>query len=131
MAKITYSPKVNNYLNQLKSGKAAKDKAKIINDLLNGPKTLEHFILMGFKVQTVSARLSDLEDEGIITKTDDEHGSFSWFHLENNEKNQLKNMRKKAQNKHEKWIKNGYSKGYIDTETFNTLTNEFNLKSTN
>lgn len=129
MAKVTYSPKVNNYLNQLKSGKATKDKAKIINDLLSGPKTLEHFILMGFKVQTVSARLSDLEDEGIITKTDDEHGSFSWFHLEKDEKKQLSNMRNQALNKQEKWLKRGYSQDYISTDTFNALMNEFNHKN--
>jgi hypothetical protein len=122
---ISYSPKIEAYLTQLKSGKALSDKCKIIYALTDGPKTLEHFVLSGFKIQTISARLSDLEDEGIVFKKADNHGGFSWYYLENDISKQELNRKAKMLEKKLAWLKRGLEIGAITTEEHDGLAVKF------
>lgn len=122
---ISYSPKIEAYLTQLKSGKASSDKAKIVKNLTDGPKTLEHFVLSGFKIQTISARLSDLEDEGIVFKKADNHGGFSWYYLENDISKQELNRKAKVLEKQMAWLKRGLEIGAITNEEHDELAVKF------
>lgn len=122
---ISYSPKIEAYLTQLKSGKASSDKAKIVKTLTDGPKTLEHFVLSGFKIQTISARLSDLEDEGIVFKKADNHGGFSWYYLENDISKQELNRKAKMLEKKLAWLKRGLEIGAITSEEHDELAVKF------
>ncbi len=78
---MQYSPKIQAYVNQREKGKLESDKLRIVLLLLDGAKTIESFILSGFKFQTVTARLSDLEDEGIIYKIHYPNEKYSWYYL--------------------------------------------------
>jgi chaperonin cofactor prefoldin len=120
-----YSPKINAYLEQIRKGWNIKDKTKIVQMLSDGPKTLEHFVLSGLKIQTASARLSDLEDEGIVYKKADNHGSFSWYYLENDVAKQELNQQAKLLEKKLKWLKCGLNIGAITKEEHDELAIKF------
>ena len=122
---ISYSPKIEAYILQKKSGKMSSDKVKIVHLLLDGPKTLEHFVLNGFKIQTCSARLSDLEDEGIVFKKADNHGGFSWYYLENDISKQELNRKAKMLEKKLAWLKRGLEINAISQEEHDELAVKF------
>lgn len=64
------SPKLKALKQQIESGKIITDAAKILNSIINNHRTIKSIIPdTGIKESTIVARLSDLEDLGVITKS--------------------------------------------------------------
>jgi DNA-binding transcriptional ArsR family regulator len=90
------SNKIDAFLHQINSGKRETDKVKILKIIKQKPSTLEHLTLYGYKIQTASARLSELEEMGLIRKMYNPNNSFSWFTYVENELEQ-KSLREKIE----------------------------------
>lgn len=119
--KKQYPKKIQAYLNQIATGKVISDKARIVEILSRGPATIETFILRGFKIQTISARLSELEDEGVVYKVSDSNKDYSWYRLIENELEQDVAKKNKANEKKTAWFKRGLALGFITSEQVNTI----------
>lgn len=111
--KTNHTPRVQAYLNQLSSGSRATMKAKILDIMTRGPVTIEKLQLYGYKIQTIVARLSDLEDEGLIYKVPNRTKDFSFFHLEENEEKQEERQKEKENEKMQAWAKRGEENGWF------------------
>ncbi len=120
------SNKIDALLYQLESGKMECDKSKILNLIRYLPMTLENIVASGWKIQTASGRLSDLEEMGLVEKIYNPDGKYSFYKfVEGNEKREQ--LREDI--KREKVFKY-FSRGCeLDCIVFNDKTNvwEFNM----
>lgn len=108
---------------QLTSGKATSDRAKILLEISKQPLTIENLVLKGWKIQTASARLSELEEFGMIKKMYNPTNSFSWFKFVSDpqERENLRNQI--ANNKKAKYFAKGLEMGYFELNENGLIVN--------
>ena len=108
---------------QLTSGKATSDRAKILLEISKQPLTIENLVLKGWKIQTASARCSELEDLGMIKKMYNPTNSFSWFKFvkDPQEREDLRNQI--ANNKKAKYFAKGLEMGYFELNENGLIVN--------
>jgi len=108
---------------QLTSGKATNDRAKILLEISKRPLTIENLVLMGWKIQTASARCSELEDLGMIKKMYNPSNSFSWFRFVE-DLQEREDLRKQiANNKKAKYFAKGLEMGYFELNENGLIVN--------
>jgi hypothetical protein len=107
------SNKIDALIFQLTSGKAKSDSAKILLEISKRPLTIENLVLMGFKIQTASARCSELEDLGLIQKMYNPTNSFSWFRYVSDPKEREELRKEIANKKKYNYFAKGFEMGYF------------------
>lgn len=112
------SNKIKALFDQIDSGKMESDLTKILKAIIEKPLTIEHFTSLGMRYSTVTGRLSDLCDLGLIKKHTNPWGNYSWFSYVKNESDQLKLRNEIEEEKRQSFIKKGIEKGYIQTTEF-------------
>lgn len=99
------SPKIEALLNQIRSGKMENDKARVLNFIQKNPHATIQDIEIGLNLyhETASARVSDLEDIGVIevSKT----GRYSHLVYQDDPKKQKVNAFLRKCEKFERWKK--------------------------
>lgn len=128
-----YAPKIKALLGQIESGKIQTDAAKILEFIIRKGGTsnavhMESLIPMFNK--TLSARLSDLEDLGLVYKSGTfNDGKFSLYSYEEDEVKRANNRIKRELVKFEIWRKRGLKdfENYLSKETINELKNFDNV----
>lgn len=117
------SNKIDALIYQITSGKAKSDSAKILLEISKQPLTLGHFILKGWKHQTCSARLSELEDLGLIKKIYNPTNSYSFFQYVSDpvERKELQN--RIANDKKAKYFAKGLEMGYFELNENGLIVN--------
>jgi hypothetical protein len=68
---------------------------------------------MGFKIQTASARCSELEDLGLIQKLYNPNNSFSWFRYVEDPKEREELRKEIANKKKYNYFAKGFEMGYF------------------
>jgi len=107
------SNKIDALIYQITSGKAKSDSAKILLEISKQPLTLGHFILKGWKHQTCSARLSELEDLGLIKKIYNPTNSYSFFQYISDPEERKELQYRIANDKKQKYFAKGLEMGYF------------------
>lgn len=103
--------KIEALIKQVQCGKIKTDKQRIINYGLHKLskftiKDLEYDLNM--KLETIVARVSDLQDLGIVAvkKNVEQHGStYSLFYIELDEQKQTENRKQRLTDKYVRWLK--------------------------
>lgn len=103
--------KIEALIKQVQSGKTKTDKQRIVNYGLHKLskftiKDLEYDLNM--KLETIVARVSDLQDLGIVAvkKNVEQHGStYSLFYIELDEQKQTENRKQRLTDKYVRWLK--------------------------
>lgn len=115
------SNKIDALIYQITSGKAKSDSAKILLEIEKQPLTIEKLVLKGWKIQTASARCSELEDLGMIKKIYNPTNSFSWFRFvrDPQEREELRN--RIANEKKQKYFAKGLELGYFYFDDFGKI----------
>jgi hypothetical protein len=115
------SNKIDALIYQITSGKAKSDSAKILLEIEKQPLTIEKLVLKGWKIQTASARCSELEDLGLIKKIYNPTNSFSWFRFvrDPQEREELRN--RIANEKKQKYFAKGLELGYFYFDDFGKI----------
>jgi len=108
---------------QLTSGKAIGDRAKILMEISKNPLTIENLVLMGWKIQTASARCSELEDLGMIKKMYNPTNSFSWFKFVSDPQEREDLRKQIANNKKAKYFAKGLEMGYFELNESGLIVN--------
>lgn len=100
-------PKIQALLDQIHSGKMQTSKAWILNYIMRHPGSNKVQIEKALRLphQTVTARLSDLEDIGLIEAKGD--GQYSNFYFISDPQGQKLHRAKRAAEKLEAWAKKG------------------------
>lgn len=109
------NPKITALLNQIESGKLHNDKARILNQVILSRGVTSYSLerrLEHIKPTTILARLSDLEDLGLIYKQSTRkiignEQPYSLFVYEPDENKQKQNALKRKNLKFEAWKKRG------------------------
>lgn len=122
------SNKIDAFLNQINSGKRESDKVKILRIIKQKPITMENLILLGFKIQTASARLSELEEMGLIEKQYNPTNSFSWFRFVESEEEQKKLRQRIENEKKMKYFTRGLELGYFHFDDNGNLQTDLKFK---
>lgn len=105
--------KIDALMYQITSGKAKSDSAKILLEISKKPLTIENLVLKGWKIQTASARCSELEDFGLIQKMYNPTNSFSWFRFVEDPQ-EREDLRKMIANvKKQRYFAKGVEMGYF------------------
>ena len=107
------SNKIKALIDQVESGKMETDLKKILGEIMISPKTIENFTLKGMAYSTVTGRISDLCDMGIIRKHTDPLGRYSYFSYVKDESEQLRLRQELEAEKKETFIQKGIEKGWI------------------
>lgn len=94
----------------------ASIKSEIIRLLLSGPMTIPMLLLNDYKIQTLVARLSELEDEGLIYKIPHKSRDYSFFHVEPDPVRQESRKIEKYREKQKGWIKRGLKMGFLELD---------------
>ncbi len=105
--------KIDALMYQITSGKIKTDKAKILFEISKRPLTIENLVLSGFKIQTASARCSELEEMGFIKKMYSPTNSFSWFRYVEDPKEREELRKMIANVKKQKYFAKGVEMGYF------------------
>ena len=122
------SNKIDALIYQITSGKAKSDSAKILLEIEKQPLTIEKLVLMGWKIQTASARCSELEDLGMIKKIYNPTNSFSWFRFVR-EPQEREDLRKMIANvKKQKYFAKGIELGYFYWDDYGKIVANFKLE---
>jgi len=108
---------------QLTSGKATSDRAKILLEISKRPLTIENLVLMGWKIQTASARCSELEELGMIKKMYNPTNSFSWFKFVSDPQEREDLRKQIANNKKAKYFAKGLEMGYFELNENGLIVN--------
>lgn len=105
------TPKIAALLEQITSGKMQSDKARILNFIMSYPGHSKVVIgkHLDLRHQTVTARLSDLEDLGLIEAKGS--GKYSNFYYIQDTQGQKLHRAKRAADKLEAWAKKGIQLG--------------------
>lgn len=112
------SNKIKALFEQIDSGKMESDKVKILKAIIEKPRTIESFTLIGMRYSTVTARLSDLCDLGLVKKHINPCGKYSYFSYVKDENEQQRLRDELMTEKRQNYIKRGVDKGYIDTTDY-------------
>lgn len=116
------TPKLNAYLEQIRSGKLNTKKLKVIKALQESPRTIEYFRnVEKMAHQSITAVLSILCDEGVVTMRAGASEKYSLFTLVHSEEMQLKLARERFLHKKELFITQGIKNGYIAYDENNRL----------
>jgi len=107
------SNKIDALIYQITSGKAKSDSAKILLEIEKQPLTIEKLVLKGWKIQTASARCSELEDLGLIKKIYNPTNSFSWFQFVRDPQEREDLCKMIANVKKQKYFAKGIELGYF------------------
>jgi hypothetical protein len=117
------SNKIDALIFQLQSGKAKTDRTKILLEISKRPLTIENLVLKGWKIQTASARCSELEEMGLIKKMYNPSNSYSWFRFIEDE-NERQELRKQiANDKKAKYFAKGLEMGYFELNENGLIVN--------
>lgn len=116
------APKIAALLEQIASGQMKSDKARILNFVMTFKGQNKETIGKHFAIphQTVTARLSDLEDLGLIESKG--AGKYSNFYPIYDPQTQKLHRAKRQAEKLEAWAKKGISLG-VPTEQVNNCLN--------
>lgn len=117
------SNKIDALIYQITSGKAKSDSAKILLEISKQPLTLGHFILKGWKHQTCSARLSELEDLGLIKKIYNPTNSYSFFQYVSDPEERKELQNRIAHDKKAKYFAKGLEMGYFELNENGLIVN--------
>ena len=107
------TPKIKNLLNQIATGKIRTNEAKILNFIIerNGSNLIHMRSLLNIPHQTLTSRLSSLEDYGIIYKGGIiNNGKHSQWLFEPNEEKQRLNALSREKRMFNAWKKQGILK---------------------
>jgi len=96
--------------NALKNNDFTSVKEHIYELIKIRPQTLETLTLLGFKNQTASARLSELEDLGLIKSTGE---NLSFFTSITDPTEQRLHAQARQQTYYLNWVKRGKENGYF------------------
>ena len=119
--------KIDALIYQITSGKAKSDKEKILSEIYKKPLTIENLVLMGFKIQTASARCSELEEMGLIKKMYNPTNSFSWFRFVEDPQ-EREDLRKQIANiKKSNYFAKGLQMGYFEFDEQGKIIANFEL----
>ena len=119
--------KIDALIYQITSGKAKSDKEKILFEIFKKPLTIENLVLMGFKIQTASARCSELEEMGLIKKMYNPTNSFSWFRFVEDPQ-EREDLRKQIANiKKSNYFAKGLQMGYFEFDEQGKIVANFEL----
>ncbi len=120
------SNKIDALLFQIESGKMESDKAKLLYTLRFGNYTLNQIVGLGWKIQTASARLADLEEMGLVRKTYNPDSKYSTYSFVKTPEEQKELQDDIQREKLLKYFSKGCEMGYI---VFNDKQNtwEFNM----
>jgi hypothetical protein len=122
------SNKIDALIYQITSGKAKSDSAKILLEIEKQPLTIEKLVLKGWKIQTASARCSELEELGLIKKIYNPTNSFSWFRFVRDPQ-EREDLRKMIANvKKQKYFAKGIELGYFYWDDFGKIVANFELQ---
>ena len=92
------------------------------------PLTIEKLVLKGWKIQTASARCSELEELGLIKKIYNPTNSFSWFRFVRDPQ-EREDLRKMIANvKKQKYFAKGIELGYFYWDDFGKIVANFELQ---
>lgn len=118
--------KIDALLFQVRSGKLKSDKSKLLHLLQFNNLTIKQFVSLGWRIQTVSARLSDLEEMGLVVKIYNPNGEYSFYKFVENKEEQEKLRKENGRNKIFKYFSKGCELEFL---IFNDLNNtwEFNM----
>jgi hypothetical protein len=119
--------KIDALIYQLTSGKANSDKAKILFEIQKKPITIENLVLMGYKIQTASARCSELEELGLIKKMYNPTNSFSWFRFVKDTEEREELRLQIANDKKTKYFAKGLELGYFKWDDNGQIIANFEL----
>lgn len=119
--------KIDALIYQLTSGKANSDKAKILFEIQKKPITIENLVLMGYKIQTASARCSELEELGLIKKMYNPTNSFSWFRFVKDTEEREELRLEIANAKKTKYFAKGLELGYFKWDDNGQIIANFEL----
>ena len=121
------SNKIDALIYQITSGKAKSDSAKILLEIEKQPLTIEKLVLKGWKIQTASARCSELEDLGLIKKIYNPTNSFSWFQYVSDPQERKELQNRIANDKKQKYFAKGLEMGYFYWDDFGKIVANFKL----
>lgn len=80
----------------------------------NGCTMLEIISILNIRIETASARISELEDEGLIyVSSTYKNSTRSFWRYEPNVQKQKNNRLKRTKMKREAWYKKGMSNGWL------------------
>ena len=119
--------KIDALIYQLTSGKSKSDRAKILSHIKQQPLTIEKLVLLGYKIQTVSARLSELEEFGLIKKMYNPSNSFSWFSAITDPQEQEDARKMIANVKKQSYFAKGVEMGYLKFNDNGQIVANFEL----
>lgn len=102
--------KIKSLMAQINSGKIKNDAARILKFIINHDDATRPMIcdMLGMLTQTVTARLADLQDLGIVNVQ--EHGfdaEYNIYYYEPNVMGQVKNAYDRRKLKFEQWKRRG------------------------
>lgn len=121
------SNKIDALIYQMTSGKAKSDSAKILLELSKQPLTIQDFVLMGWKIQTASARCSELEEMGLIKKLYNPTNSFSWFQYVSDPQEREELRKLIINEKKSKYFAKGLEMGYLEFDADGKIIANFEL----
>ena len=117
------TPKFNAYITQIHSGELKTKKLRVIKELHQSPKTIEHFRnKMGMSHQSVTAVLSILCDEGMVRMSSSRTDKFSLFSLASSEQERDNLAKQRRAEKRELFIARGLKEGFLQSDSNNKLT---------
>ena len=114
--------KIEALLNQVKTGRIKSLQGRILAMIMVKARTLDELRAdYGFTHQTVSARLSELEDLGLIRKTRESGESYSSYHFVEDYAEQVRMKRRKDAERRQRWVDLGVRNGWIESSRQKTL----------
>ena len=116
------TPKFNAYITQINSGELKTKKLRVIKELHQSPKTIEHFRnVIGMSHQSVTAVLSILCDEGMVRMSSSRTDKFSLFSLVGSEQERDILAKQRRAEKRELYIARGLKDGFLGYDSDNKL----------
>lgn len=109
-------PKIKAYLKQIETGQIKSDAAKVLNFIIKKPGTnmIHMTSLIPMLEKTLSARLSGLEDIGVIVKKGTTQSkNHSKYFYEPDPSKQKENVLKRLKIKKDAWLKAGRKYGWL------------------
>ena len=115
--------KIEALMQQVASGRIKSLQGRILSMIMVKARTLDELRAdYGFTHQTVSARLSELEDLGLITKARRVAGeSYSSYHFVEDMAEQVRLRRRKEAERRQRWVDLGVRNGWIKSSNQKTL----------
>ena len=102
------------YERVVKTGKARNIRERILLLIKEKPITTIQLVNdLDLSMQTVSARLNELEKMGYIYKTPSDDGRYSLWTFEHNRERQMTRRQMYENKAYHRWLKKGLSRGWI------------------